>query len=163
MLEFTGLGIHIKVRDIVESRKFYESLGFTPVFGYGSEEFRKTLPEGCGSAPEAYQGVTYKLADGAELEVADGHIAVKPADFQVEVDDAKITGMIRVKSVTPVIEKYQDRIKFPVRHYYWTSIEVAIRDPDGFVLVFIAPFSTEELAAVSKLVGVEVVEPKSSN
>ncbi len=70
--------------------------------------------------------------------------------------------MIRVKSIVPVIEAYKDRIKFPVRHYYWNSIEVALRDPDGFVLVFIAPFSEDELAAVSKLVDVEKVEPGKS-
>lgn len=159
MLEFTGLGIHIKVKDINASRSFYETIGFIPVFGYGNEEFRKSLPEGCGSAPERYQGVTYKLVDGSELEIADGHIAVKPEDFQVQVDDAKITGMIRVKSVVPLIESYKDRIKFPVRHYYWNSIEVALRDPDGFVLVFIAPFSEEEMKSVSALVDVEVVKP----
>lgn len=159
MLNFTGLGIHIKVKDIKKSREFYEALGFTPVFGYGNEDFRKSLPEGCGSAPEAYQGVTYKLADGAEFEIADGHVAVKADDFAVEVGDAKITGMIRVESVVPVIEIYKDRIKFPVRHYYWGSLEVALRDPDGFVLVFIAPFSEEEKKRVSKLVEIETITP----
>ena len=159
MLEFTGLGIHIKVKDIAQSRAFYEKLGFKPVFGYGNEEFRASLPEGCGSAPEAYQGVTYKLADGAELEIADGHVAVKPQDFKIEVHTAKITGMIRVKSVVPVLEAYKERIVFPVRRYYWGSIEVALRDPDGFVLVFIAPFTEEELAAVTKLTEVEEVAP----
>ncbi len=162
MLEFTGIGIHIKVKDIAKSRDFYEKLGFTPVFGYGSEDYRKTLPEGCPSAPEAYQGVTYKLADGAELEIADGHIAAKPEVFKEEIQSGKVTAMIRVKSIVPVIEAYKDRIKFPVRHYYWNSIEVALRDPDGFVLVFIAPFSEDELAAVSKLVDVEKVEPGKS-
>ena len=80
-LTFTGIGLHIKVKDIAASRKFYESLGFAPEFGYGSEQFRQTLPEGCGSAPEKYDGVTYKLVDGAELEVANGHIAAKRAQI----------------------------------------------------------------------------------
>ncbi|HSX05621.1 MAG TPA: VOC family protein [Candidatus Saccharimonadales bacterium] len=158
-LEFTGIGVHLKVKDIQKSRAFYESLGFTPAFGYGSEEFRKTLPEGCGSAPEKYQGVTYRLVDGAELEIADGHIAAKPTVFAEEITSGKISAMIRVKSVVPVIEQCKDRIKFPVRKYYWNSIEVALRDPDGFVLVFIAPFSDEELERVSKLVSVETVNP----
>ena len=38
-MEMTGLGINIKVKDIQISCKFYESLGFTPVFGYGPKEF----------------------------------------------------------------------------------------------------------------------------
>ncbi len=158
-LEFTGVGVHVKVKDIKKSRAFYEGLGFTPIFGYGSEEYRKTLPDGCPSAPEKYQGVTYKLADGAELEIADGHIAAKPEVFGQQITSGKISAMVRVKSIVPVLEQCKDVIKFPVRKYYWGSIEVALRDPDGFVLIFIAPFSDEELAAVSKLVTVETVNP----
>ena len=158
-LVFTGIGIHIKVKDIAASRKFYETIGFTPVFGYGSETFRKTLPEGCPSAPEKYQGVTYKLTNGAELEVADGHLAAKPEVFSETITSGKISAMIRVESVVPLIEAYKEQIKFPVRHYYWNSIEVALRDPDGFVLVFIAPFSDKELADVKKLVDVETINP----
>jgi hypothetical protein len=160
MLEFTGIGIHLKVKDIEASRTFYEKLGFTPVFGYGSEEFRKTLPQGCPSAPERYQGVSYKLADDAELEIAHGHIAAKPEVFGETITSAKISAMIRVKSIAPVIETYKDKIKFPVRHYYWNSLEVVLRDPDGFVLVFIAPFSEEELARVKVLVEIETVKPQ---
>jgi catechol 2,3-dioxygenase-like lactoylglutathione lyase family enzyme len=160
MLEFTGIGIHLKVKDIKVSRDFYEKLGFTPVFGYGSEEFRKTLPEGCPSAPERYQGVTYKLVDSADLEIADGHIAAKPEVFGETITSAKVSAMIKVKSVVPVIEAYKDRIKFPVRHYYWNTIEVALRDPDGFVLVFITHVSEGELARVKELVEVESVNPQ---
>ncbi len=114
---------------------------------------------GVPSAPEKYRGVTYKLKDGADLEIADGHLAVKPEDFQEEIRSAKISGMIKVESIVPAIEYYKDRIKFPVRKYYWGSIEVVLRDPDGFVLVFIAPYSDEELERVSKLVEVETIEP----
>ncbi|HSX14887.1 MAG TPA: VOC family protein [Candidatus Saccharimonadales bacterium] len=161
MLKFTGIGIHIKVKDITASRKFYEALGFSPIFGYGSDDFRKTLPKGCPSAPEKYQGVTYRLANGAELEIADGHIAAKPNVFQEKITSGKISAMIKVESIVPVIQEYRDRIKFPVRHYYWNSIEVALRDPDGFVLVFIAPFSETELGKVSKIIEVETVSAPS--
>lgn len=156
-LAFTGIGIHLKVKNIKASREFYEKLGFTPVFGYGDEDFRKTLPEGCQSAPEKYRGVSYKLHDGAELEIADGHIAAKPEVFDEEIKSAKVTAMIRVESVVPVIEAYKDRIKFPVRKYYWNSIEVALRDPDGFVLVFIGPATTVEFERVKKLVDIQTV------
>lgn len=158
-LSFTGIGIHLKVKDIKASREFYEALGFKPVFGYGDEEFTKTLPEGCGSAPEKYRGVTYELKDGASLEIADGHIAAKPEVFGETLESAKVSAMIKVDSVVPVIEKYKSRIKYPVRKYYWGSIEVALRDPDGFVLVFIAPASDEEYKKVSELTSIEAVNP----
>jgi hypothetical protein len=158
--EYTGLGIHIKVKDIVKTREFYESIGFSPVFGYGDDEFRATLPEGCPSAPERYRGVTYKLSDDIEFEVADGHIAVKPEVFKEEIGSPKVSGMIRVKSLVPIAEKLKDRIKFPVRKYYWGSLEIALRDPDGLVLVFIAPFSEEEEASLSKIVSeIEEISP----
>jgi len=158
-LSFTGIGVHVKVRDIEASRHFYEDLGFVPAFGYGDESFRATLPEGCPSAPERYRGVTYKLCDNAELEIAEGHVAVRPEVFREEILSPKVSGIIRVRSVMPVIEQLSNVIKFPVRKYYWGSIEVAVRDPDGFVLIFIAPYSEEEMAAVQKLVKVEIVEP----
>jgi catechol 2,3-dioxygenase-like lactoylglutathione lyase family enzyme len=158
LTEFAGVGIHIKVRDIHKSREFYESLGFKAVFGYGDDEFRASLPSGVGSAPERYRGVTYKLADNSELEIADGHIAVDPEVFGETIGSPKISGMIRVKSILPILEVAQSHIRFPVRKYYWGSVEVALRDPDGFVLIFIAPASDEELAAVREIVSVEVIE-----
>lgn len=158
-LQFTGVGVHLKVKDIQRSRKFYEDLGFTPVFGYGDEAYRATLPVGCASAPEKYSGVTYKLADGAEFEIADGHIAARPDVFGESITSGKVTAMVRVDSIVPVLETHSELIKFPVRKYYWGSIEVALRDPDGFVLVFIAPATDEEYERVSKLVEIETIAP----
>jgi hypothetical protein len=34
------------------------------------------------------------------------------------------------------------------RHYYWGTLEVVMKDPDGVVLVFIAPYSEEEAVRV---------------
>ena len=67
--------------------------------------------------------------------------------------------MIHVKSVVPLFANSLIHITFPVRYYYWGSIEVALRDPDGFVLVFIAPYSQEEFDAVSKFTAVEIIRP----
>lgn len=158
--EYTGLGIHVKVKDIAKSREFYESIGFRPVFGYGDDEYRATLPEGCPSAPERYRGVTYRLSDDIEFEIADGHIAVKSEVFEEEVTSPKVSGMVRVKSLVPIAEQLKDRIDFPVRKYYWGSLEIALRDPDGFVLVFIAPFSDQEYLDLLKIVGsIEDISP----
>ncbi|HUD07347.1 MAG TPA: VOC family protein [Candidatus Saccharimonadales bacterium] len=159
-VEFTDLGIHIKVKDIVKSREFYEGLGFVPVFGYGDDAFRATLPDGCGSASERYHGVTYNLTETSQLEIADGHIAVKPETFGEEIASAKISGMVKVKSLLPLVDKLKSYMKYPVKKYYWGTIEIAVRDPDGFVLIFIAPHSDEEYDALSKVVGdIEIVQP----
>jgi catechol 2,3-dioxygenase-like lactoylglutathione lyase family enzyme len=159
--EFTGVGINIKVQDITKSREFYESLGFKPVFGYGDDSFRASLPAGVASAPENYPGVTYKLCDGAELEIAEGHVAVAKEVSKERITSPKISAMIRVKSVVPILEAAGALRTYPVRNYYWGSVEVVLRDPDGFVLVFIAPATDEELAAVREITEVEVIKPKA--
>lgn len=155
-----GLGTHLKVADIQESREFYESLGFTPVFGYGDDEFRKSLPEGMASAPEKYRGMTFKIGENANLEIAEGHIAVKNSEvFKTKIQTPKISAMVQVESLVPLFDNPNIDIRFPVRKYYWGTIEAAFRDPDGYVLVFIAPFTEAELKAVKEKVEVEEVNP----
>lgn len=146
--------------DISRSREFYESLGFRPVFGYGDDEFRAALPKGMPSAPEKYSGVTYQIGESAQLEIAEDHVAVKDKRvFRQKVESPKVSAMVRVKSLVPLFSNPDVKITFPVRHYYWGTLEAAFRDPDGFVLVFISPYSAEELKALQKLTRVEVVEP----
>ena len=159
-VSYAGLGIHLKVKDITVSRAFYEGLGLVPVFGYGDDAFRATLPEGCGSAPERYHGVTYQLSDTSQLEIADGHIAVRPEVFQESIPSPKVSAMVKVKSLVPIAEQLKAITTYPVKKYYWGTIEVVVKDPDGFVLVFIAPHSDEEYEALTQVFGqIEVVEP----
>jgi catechol 2,3-dioxygenase-like lactoylglutathione lyase family enzyme len=153
-----GIGVHVKVADISKSREFYESLGFKPVFGYGDDEFRASLPEGCGSAPERYRGITYQLTEDINYEIAEGHIAVKPEVFSEIITSPKISAMIRVNSLESILKNHNVNRKFPVRRYYWGTIEAAVRDPDGFVLVFVAQDTDEERAAVAELVDLETVD-----
>jgi len=155
-----GLGTHIKVADLDKSRKFYESLGFEPVFAYGDESFRASLPEGVGSAPEKYRGMTFKVTDSANLEIAEGHIAIKDQTvFKDKIQSPKVSAMVQVQSLVPLFDNPLVTVTFPVRKYYWGTLEAAFRDPDGYVLVFIAPFSDEEHKAISKFVEVEEVNP----
>lgn len=155
-----SLGIDIKTADFEASRKFYESLGFKPVFGYGDEDFRKTLPAGVGSAPEKYRGLTFQISDTASLEIAEGHIAIKDqAVFKDLITSPKVSAMVKVPTLVPLFSNPRVNINFPVRHYYWGTIEAAFRDPDGFALVFIAPFSDKEVAELSKFVKVEEITP----
>lgn len=155
-----GLGTHIKVKDIVISRAFYESLGFEPTFGYGDDEFRASLPEGVGSAPEKYRGVTFTIGDNANLEIAEGHIALKDQSvFTEKILSTKVSGMVRVDSLVPLFDNPLVTITFPIRHYYWGTVEAAFRDPDGFVLVFIAPYSEKEVDAIRTYQEVEEIKP----
>ncbi|QQG39442.1 MAG: VOC family protein [Candidatus Aenigmatarchaeota archaeon] len=157
--KITGLGIHLKVGDFDRSRKFYESLGFRPIFAYGDEKFRSTLPKGLASAPERYRGMTFEVPGGAKLEIAEGHIAITNSSvFKEQVKTPKISAMISVESLVPLLKNANVNIKVPIRHYYWGTIEAAFRDPDGFVLVFIAPFSEEELKRVRDVRAVETVK-----
>jgi len=158
--EIDGFGIHIKVADFEKSRKFYESLGFKPVFGYGDEEYRKTLPKGVGSAPERYRGIVFQAGASGMIDVSEGHLAVKNKNvFKEVIISPKISAMVKVKSLVPLFKNPNVKITFPVRHYYWNSIEAAFRDPDGFVLVFIAPYSEKEFKEVSKYTKIEVIKP----
>jgi catechol 2,3-dioxygenase-like lactoylglutathione lyase family enzyme len=156
--EISGLGIHIKVADINKSRKFYESLGFRPVFAYGDEEFLSSLPSNVPSAPERYRGLTYSVGNDASLEIAEGHIAVSDRSvFTESIKSPKVSAMVRVSSLAPILKNDQVNLKFPIRHYYWGTLEAAFRDPDGFVLVFIAPYSEKELKVLRKHTEVEEV------
>ena len=135
----SGLGVHLKVADIGKSRIFYQSLGFKPVFAYGDNDFLASLPEGVASAPEKYCGMTFQIGENAKLEIAEGHIAIKDQGvFKEMIASPKISAMIEADTLVPLFSNPMVDIKVPVRHYYWGTIEVVFRDPDGFVLVFIS-------------------------
>ena len=159
-VDIESLGIHIKVKSIEESRKFYETIGFQPVFAYGDEGFLATIPSGVGTAPERYRGISYAVSNGGTLEIAEGHIAVKDKGvFKEVIKTPKVSAMVKVSSLVPLLESGALKPTFPVRRYYWGTIEVVVRDPDGWVLVFIAKDTPEELEAVKKLVTVEDIKP----
>ncbi|MBE0573623.1 hypothetical protein IH575_01835, partial [Candidatus Dojkabacteria bacterium] len=142
------------------SSNFYQSLGFNPVFGYGDEHFRASLPKGVPSAPEKYRGMTFNIGESGVLEIAEDHIALRDKSIAKEtIKTPKVSAMIRVQSVAPLFTNSLVKIKFPVRHYYWNTIEVALRDPDGYVLIFIAPYSEEEVRRVSKHAKIEDIKP----
>ena len=157
-MEITGFGAHIKVSNIKKSREFYESLGFKAVFGYGDEEWKASLPKDIPSAPEKYRGIVFAIGDNAKLEIADGHVGVKHQDvFKKTIENEKISAMVNVKSLLPLFSNEHIRLSFPVRHYYWGTLEAAFRDPDGFVLVFIAPYSEKEEEQIKQFTNIETV------
>lgn len=89
--------------------------------------------------------------NGCKLEIANGHRAVKSAVFQEDVLSSKISLMVNVDSIDDIIKKCEVAGITPAvgpRHYYWGSIEMVLKDPDGTVLVFICPYSEEEAKKV---------------
>lgn len=141
MYKISNIGVHIKVKDFAKSREFYERLGFNSIFEYGPNEKVK----------EDYSGIVYQHG-GAKLEIADGHRAVKSHVFMESVRSSKISLMISVDSIASVIKKCKaHNIPLAVgpRHYYWGTLEVVVKDPDGVVLVFICSYSKDEAKKVN--------------
>lgn len=130
------IGVHIKVKDIKKSEAFYNALGFEEVFAYGPDKAVK----------ESYSGRVYEVG-GARLEIADGHRAVARETFMELVKSSKISLMINVDGLGEIIEICKQNnipIAVGVRHYYWGTLEMVVKDPDGVVLVFIAKYDPEE-------------------
>lgn len=131
-------GIHLKVKDINKSLAFYKSFDLKPVFAYGNKVFLsqfKNIP----TVTEKYRGVTFDV-NGALIEIADGHLAIKLKVFQETIFSSKISAMLYVKSVNEVVKicnKNNYEIAVPIQEFPWGTKEVVVIDSDGFVLVFI--------------------------
>jgi len=135
---YTKFGVHIKVKNIRISLKFYTALKFNPVFAYGDKNFLKhfdTIP----NAPEKYNGVVFDIGNSL-LEIADGHLAVEPEVFKETIINSKISAMIQVRSLSNIEKlciKNKIEVTVPRRKFPWGTTELVLKDPDGFVLVFI--------------------------
>lgn len=156
----TGFGVHLKVNDIAASRAFYEGyLTLKPVFAYGDAAFLATIPEETATAPEKYHGVTYEIPGGAKIEIADGHIAVPDASvFSTPINSPKLSAMLNVTSLAKLLQSSEIRPSSSVKKYYWGTLEMVLRDPDGWVIVLIAPYSDDEQAAIEEYVKVDTIE-----
>lgn len=132
-------GIHLKVRDINRSFSFYKLFGFKEIFGLGNKTFLSELDPKIPKVKENYNGVIFEIGN-ALFEIADGHVAVRPEVFKEKIPSSKISTMIYVDSVADVVKICKEnkiKVLVPIKEYYWGTREVVIKDPDGFVLVFI--------------------------
>lgn len=132
-------GIHLKVKDIKKSLDFYTKFGLKPIFAYGDNKFLSQFNNKIPSAKEKYRGVTFSI-NNALFEIADGHLAVKPKTFKETIQSSKISTMLYVDSVDKIIKLCRRNsfpIASPLKKYPWGTKEIVIKDPDGFVLVFI--------------------------
>lgn len=128
-----GIGTHIKVKNFSKSENFYTNLGFKKIFEFGPKK----------EAKEDYSGVIFEHF-GCKLEIADGHNAVNPKVFKESIQSSKVSMMIYVDSLEEIIRncrKHKIEIEVGTRHYYWGTLELVIKDPDGLVLVFIQPYN----------------------
>ena len=128
----TALGINLKVADLVRSQAFYEAIGFQQLGAF----------EG---------GVIYGVGGVTLLELNASHPAVAAEVFPSRITTAKTSLMVHVPSLLPVLaaaERAHIPLAVPPRRFPWKTIEVVVRDPDGFVVVFIAPETPEESRAV---------------
>lgn len=59
---------------------------------------------------------------------------------------SQISLMIPVDSIGEIMQICQQNnfsIAVAPRHYYWNTLELVVKDPDGVVLVFIEPYTKE--------------------
>ena len=131
-IAITALGVHIKVADLTRSQAIYENFGFRQL----------------GAFPD---GVIYGVGGVALLELNASHPAVAAEIFQSHITTAKTSLMVRVPSLVPILmaaERAGISIAVPPRRFPWKTIELVVRDPDGFVVVFIAPDTEDEFRDV---------------
>lgn len=129
-------GVCIKTKDFAKSRAFYEGFGFKAKFEVGPDKEIK----------DKSSVVIYGSETGGNFELTDGHVAIKPAVFQEQVESSKISLMFEVSSLEEIMGMAQNmgvEPAVPVRHYYYGNLEVVFYDPDGTRVVFIEPYTAE--------------------
>lgn len=132
-----SIGTVIKTKNYQKSRTFYEALGFKVIFEIGPDKEIKSGND---------QVVIYGSETGGKFELTDAHPAIKPGVFQDTIKSSKISMMFEVDSLVDIIAGAKSIGVEPaveVRHYYYGTLEVVFKDPDGVVIVFIEPYSPE--------------------
>jgi catechol 2,3-dioxygenase-like lactoylglutathione lyase family enzyme len=147
--QLSKLGVNLKVRDFARSKAFYDAFGFRLLF-----EFGPGLP---GNSP--FRGLFYEVGN-ALLEVSEGHLAVRPEVFATPVQTSKVSLMIYVPSLVPIldiIEQRQVEVSVKPRQFPWGQMGVIVKDPDGLVLAFLSDASPDEVQRVQARTDVPLV------
>jgi catechol 2,3-dioxygenase-like lactoylglutathione lyase family enzyme len=135
-VRISHLGVNHKVRDFKRSRAFYEAFGFQVLFEFGPH-----VEQG-----SKFRGLFYQVGD-ALLEISEGHMAVKPEVFGQPVTSSKVSLMVYVESLAPVLDTCKEHsfeISVEPRWFPWGQIGVVLKDPDGLVIAFLSEDSPEE-------------------
>ncbi len=132
-----SMGTVVKTKDFTKSRAFYEALGFVITFEIGPDKEIKSGQD---------RVVIFGSETGGQFELTDAHPAIKPGVFQEDISSSKISMMFKVDSLADIIARARAigvEPAVPVRHYYYGTLEVVFKDPDGMVIVFIEPYTEE--------------------
>jgi catechol 2,3-dioxygenase-like lactoylglutathione lyase family enzyme len=130
------LGVNLKVSDFDKSRAFYEAFGFRKLFEFGPDVEERSK----------FRGIFYEVGN-ALLEVSEGHMAVRPEVFEAPVQSSKVSLMVYVDSLIPILDICEERkleISVKPRQFPWGQIGVIVKDPDGFVIAFLSEASPDE-------------------
>ena len=155
--QLTQLGVNLKVRDYDRSTAFYDAFGFRKLFEFGPNQ----------PGASKFRGVFYQVGN-ALLEVSEGHMAVRPEVFEAPIENSKISLMVYVASLLPILAICEQRgieISVPPRQFPWGQIGVVVKDPDGFVIAFLSQVSPEEVQQVQTRTSLPLVrdEPDHSD
>ncbi len=128
--KFSQVGINLKVKDFAKSQAFYDTFGFKKVLEFGPdlEEHSK------------FRGMFYEVGNTL-LEISEGHMAVKPEVFASPVQNSKVSLMVYVEFLIPVLEICDANgieISVPPRQFPWGQIGVVVKDPDGLIVAFLS-------------------------
>jgi hypothetical protein len=135
-IQLSHLGVNLKVRDFGRSKAFYDAFGFPILFEFGPQAEEQSK----------FRGLFYQVGDTL-VEISEGHMAVKPEVFERPIQNAKVSLMVYVESLIPVLdicETHEFDIRVPPREFPWGQIGVIVKDPDGFVIAFLSEVSEEE-------------------
>jgi catechol 2,3-dioxygenase-like lactoylglutathione lyase family enzyme len=155
--KISKMGVNLKVRDFEKSRAFYDAFGFRKLFEFGPDVEERSK----------FRGIFYEVGN-ALLEVSEGHMAVKPEVFESPIPNSKVSLMVYVESLIPVLdicEARQVEISVKPRQFPWGQIGVVVKDPDGFVIAFLSEASSEDIQQLQARVDVPLVrgEPDYSD
>lgn len=151
------VGINFKVRDFDKSRAFYDKFGFKKLFEFGPNLEEKSK----------FRGLFYEVGNTL-FEISEGHLAVKPEVFEAPVQNSKISLMVYVDSLIPILdtcEEHQIELSVKPREFPWGQIGVVVKDPDSFVVVFLSEATDTERQQVQSRVDLPLVreEPDYSD
>ncbi len=133
-----SMGTVVKTKDFAKSREFYVTLGFRVDFEIGPDKEIKSGND---------RVVIFGSESGGKFELTDAHPAIKPSTFAETIISSKISMMFEVESLGDIMERAKSMGYEPavgVRHYYYGTLEVVFKDPDGMVIVFIEPYTEEK-------------------
>jgi catechol 2,3-dioxygenase-like lactoylglutathione lyase family enzyme len=150
--KFSKVGINLKVKDFKKSQAFYDAFGFKKLFEFGPDLEERSK----------FRGMFYEVGNTL-FEISEGHMAVKPEVFAAQIQNSKVSLMVYVESLIPILDICEARgvdIYVKPRQFPWGQIGVIVKDPDGFIVAFLADVSDEEQEKVQARTDLPLIRPE---